>query len=81
MKLLSVVCALGFVIVVVALAPAQENRTDQAAAGEDVPMPQLVLDELSHHFGEVKPGTPLRWAFKIKNIGTANLQIRDVKPG
>jgi hypothetical protein len=46
-----------------------------------VPMPQLVVEELAHDFGEVKPGTPLRWAFKIKNVGTANLRIRDVQPG
>ena len=81
MKLPSVLCALVLVIVVAAFAPAQENRGDRGGGGEDVPMPQAVLDELSHDFGEVKPGTPLRWAFKIKNVGTANLRIRDVKPG
>jgi hypothetical protein len=81
MKLPSVFCALVLVIVVAALAPAQENRTDRGGSGEDVPMPQLVVEELAHDFGEVKPGTPLRWAFKIKNVGTANLRIRDVQPG
>lgn len=81
MKLRSVSWALVLVIVVAAFASAQENRTDRGGGGEDVPLPQVVLDELAHDFGDVRSGTPLRWAFKIKNVGTANLRIRDVKPG
>jgi len=41
----------------------------------------VVLDVLAHDFGDVRFGTPLPWTFKIKNVGTANLRIRDVKPG
>ena len=81
MKLSSMLCALVLVIVVAAFAPAQENRADPGGDAVDVPMAQLVVDELSHDFGDVRPGTILRWAFKIKNVGTANLRIRDVKPG
>jgi len=43
--------------------------------------PKLVLDSPTHDFGEVKAGAPLRYAFKIKNEGTADLLIQNVQPG
>jgi len=42
--------------------------------------PVLVMDSLTHDFGEVKPGTTLRYAFKVKNQGKSDLQIQNVAP-
>jgi hypothetical protein len=39
-----------------------------------------VIDSFTHDFGEVKAGTSLRYAFKVKNQGKADLLIRDVAP-
>ena len=42
--------------------------------------PQIVVETPTHDFGEVKTGTPLKWAFKIKNTGKADLIIQNVAP-
>jgi hypothetical protein len=41
----------------------------------------LVIDDATHDFGEVTPGMPLQWTFKIKNVGNADLLILGLKPG
>ena len=57
----------------------QPNQTvDQPA---DSLVPFLVIDSATHDFGELKSGTPLRYAFKIKNTGKADLIIESVSPG
>jgi hypothetical protein len=43
--------------------------------------PKLVIESYTHDFGEVKSGEPLRYAFKIKNEGNADLVINNVAPG
>lgn len=43
--------------------------------------PKLVIESPVHDFGEVKAGDPLRYAFKIRNEGTADLLIQNVQPG
>ena len=43
--------------------------------------PAMVIDSYTHDFGEVKAGTPLRYAFKVKNEGKADLVISNVAPG
>ena len=43
--------------------------------------PVLVIESFTHDFGEVKPGDPLRYAFKITNEGKADLLINSVTPG
>jgi hypothetical protein len=45
------------------------------------PAPALVIESFTHDFGEVKAGTPLRYAFKIKNQGKVDLLINSVSPG
>lgn len=40
----------------------------------------MVIDSFTHDFGEVKPGTPLRHIFKVKNEGKADLLINNVSP-
>ncbi len=65
----------------VAFAPAQDNQTDRGGPGTDIARPALVVDEFTHDFGEVKSGKALRWAFKIRNVGKADLLIQSVTPG
>jgi hypothetical protein len=48
---------------------------------ESGPAPMLVIDSFTHDFGEVKAGTPLRYVFKVKNQGKADLLIHNVSPG
>ena len=43
-------------------------------------VPILEMDSFTHDFGEVKPGTTLRYAFKVKNQGKADLVINNVAP-
>ena len=81
MKLPTMLCALGLVISLAALAPAQEKPTDRGSGAKDVGVPRLVVDEVVHDFGEVKPGMPLQWTFKIKNVGNADLLIHSLRPG
>jgi len=40
-----------------------------------------MIESFTHDFGEVKAGTPLRYAFKIRNMGKADLLINSVAPG
>ncbi len=42
--------------------------------------PKLVIASLEHSFGTVKPGTPLTYAFTIKNEGDTDLEIQNVAP-
>jgi hypothetical protein len=58
-------------------APVQPNG-GSAPAGAS---PVLVIESFTHDFGEVKPGSPLRYAFKIRNEGKADLLINSVSPG
>lgn len=51
---------------------AQEKKTAQ---------PKLVIESLTHDFGEVKSGEPLSYQFKVKNEGGADLLIKSVTPG
>lgn len=43
--------------------------------------PKLVIESLTHDFGEVKSGEPLSFIFRIKNEGGADLMIKSVTPG
>ena len=81
MRLLRLLLALVLVLGFVPLAPAQDNQRDRGAAGPDAAKPALVIDEVIHDFGEVRAGKALRWAFKIKNLGQADLLIQSVSPG
>ena len=43
--------------------------------------PKIVVDSAFHDYGEVLRGKTVSHAFVIKNQGTADLVIRDAKPG
>jgi hypothetical protein len=77
MKLRHSITALALMLAVVAAAAAQANATGQEAKA----VPKLFLGSFTHDFGEVKPGLPLSYSFKIKNIGKADLHILAVQPG
>jgi len=68
----------------VSAAAGQKPQQPNPPTGADAsvgPAPMLVIESLVHDFGEVKAGTPLRYAFKVKNEGKADLLINNVAPG
>lgn len=85
---LAVVAALSFSVfqALAQDAPAKPDK-DKPAQTQDAPkeqpsgpLPRLVIESTIHQFGDVAPGTPLEYAFEIKNTGDAPLQILKVKP-
>jgi len=75
MKLRTTVFALAFLLSLSWLAAAQE-KPKQPQSGT----PKLVMASFKHDLGEIKPGDPLTYTFKVKNEGTAELQIINVAP-
>jgi Protein of unknown function (DUF1573) len=75
MKFLKPIVALMLTLLFASAAFAQE--TPKASGGT----PKMVLESPIHDFGEIKAGSPLRYAFKVKNEGTADLLIQNVQPG
>ncbi|HWP42318.1 MAG TPA: hypothetical protein VNO14_03715 [Blastocatellia bacterium] len=71
------VLALALVILAACAAMAQERN----GSGPSTGAPKLAIASFTHDFGEVKPGAPLKYSFKIKNEGTADLLIKSVAPG
>ena len=85
MKLYKTILALALLTVLAVVAAAgQKPQQPNPPSGADAsvgPAPMLVIESLTHDFGEVKAGTPLRYAFKVKNEGKADLLINNVSPG
>ena len=54
-----------------------------AVAQEKAPgvAPKLVIASFTHDFGDVKPGSALKYSFTFKNQGKSDLQILSVTPG
>ena len=74
--------ALILVLTLVVSALAQGNQTEPGGQSvEAEKQPLLVVDERIHDFGNVTPGKALRWVFKIRNVGNADLLIHSVAPG
>ncbi len=71
MKLRTTVLALAMVLSLSWLAAAQEKPKQ---------MPKLAMASFKHDIGEIKPGDQLTYTFKVKNEGTADLQIINVAP-
>ena len=76
MKLLKPFAALMLALLFAATTIAQ-TQEPKANGGT----PRLSLESPVHDFGPIKTGTPLRYAFKIKNEGSADLLIQNVQPG
>ena len=66
------ILAIALIVLCSPLSMAQEKKSVQ---------PKLVIDSLTHDFGEVKAGEPLSYQFKVKNEGGADLEIKSVTPG
>ena len=83
MKLVRQLSALTFALLFAITVAAQQKQppvqpnTGTSTAGA----PLLVIESFTHDFGEVKAGTPLRYAFIVKNQGKADLLINNVAPG
>ena len=73
MKFRYLVASIALGLMLFGIAVAQEKSSSAP--------PKLVIASFTHDFGEVKAGTPLRYAFKVKNQGSANLLINSVSPG
>lgn len=46
--------------------------------GVPVPVPDIVLSQTSHNFGEVYQGTSQSWSFTIQNLGEQQLDISEM---
>jgi len=79
-KLISAI-ALAALLVTPIAAHQTQSQPQQNGGSTSSAAPLLVIDSFTHDFGEVKAGTPLRHAFKIKNQGKADLLINNVSPG
>ncbi len=51
-----------------------------SVSANDGGSPKLSIPSLEHSFGSVKAGTPLTYAFEVKNAGTSDLEIKSVSP-
>lgn len=84
MKLCKTISAIALVALLVLAVGAQEKQPPNQPNVGSAPSgaaPLMVIDSFTHDFGEVKAGTPLRYAFKVKNQGKADLLIINVAPG
>jgi hypothetical protein len=83
MKLIKTLLVLALTAAFSVSAAAFQNQSSPQQNGADTSsgaLPILVIDSFTHDFGEVKPGTTLQYAFKVKNQGKVDLLIRDVAP-
>ena len=53
--------------------------TGLVAGDED--QPAILIEKMRHELGKVYEKKKFRHTFKVKNTGTANLEIEQVKPG
>ncbi len=84
MKIIRAIGALTLVAMFVTGAAALQKQAPpqpNGGAAPSGPAPAMVIESFTHDFGEVKAGTPLRYAFKVKNQGKADLVIVNVAPG
>jgi hypothetical protein len=77
MKMRNLIVASMLALSMVVTALAQEKPGNGSANGA----PKLVITTFNHDFGEVKPGTPLKHSFIVKNQGKGDLEITSVTPG
>ena len=55
-----------------------EKQSGQSAAGDQ---PHIFIDSASHDIGEIWEGEEIIHSFIVKNTGTAQLDIKNVKAG
>jgi hypothetical protein len=81
MRIVKTIGTLALVALLAAAVAAQDKKHQPDGVAPSGPAPALVIESFTHDFGEVKAGTPLRFAFKIKNEGKGDLLINSVAPG
>jgi hypothetical protein len=84
MKIFKILVTFTLIAMLGTVASARQKQTPAQPSGGDASTgaaPALVIESFTHDFGEVKAGTPLRYAFKVKNLGKADLLINNVAPG
>ena len=81
MKFIQTFRVLALVALLAIASAAQEKPVQPSGTPASGAAPRLVIESYTHDFGEVKSGDPLRYAFKIKNEGNADLVINNVAPG
>ena len=84
MNLVRSLSACTFALLLSITAAAQDKQPPpqpNAGSASSGAAPLMVIESFTHDFGEVKAGTPLRYIFKVKNQGKADLVINNVSPG
>lgn len=70
-----VLMGLTFICVLAVLLPAAFS------SAQDEAQPSILIEEMRHDMGEVFEQDSYKYAFKVKNVGGGELQIKSVKPG
>jgi hypothetical protein len=74
-----IMLALLLGLVLTAIGGAQEKTGDpsQASGGE----PTALIENMRHDFGQIYEQKSFKHTFKVKNTGSGDLNIEQVKPG
>ncbi|HEY6331062.1 MAG TPA: DUF1573 domain-containing protein [Blastocatellia bacterium] len=80
MRKLASYMLLGALTGVLCLTANAQTTTPQPSAPASGLAPKLWIEAMIHDFGNVDAGTPLRYSFKVRNDGTADLRIMSVAP-
>ena len=81
MKLSKTLPALLLALALTVASFAQDKTSPNQAGDGNAGPPKMVIDSVTHDFGEVIGGQPLRHTFKVKNTGKGVLKIESVVPG
>ncbi len=78
---LAVVVSLFLISIAVTTKAQNETATPAETTATQGPQPTIVIEEMRHDMGEVFETDKYKHVFKVKNIGDAELIIKNVKPG
>ncbi|HXU39337.1 MAG TPA: hypothetical protein VN937_23480 [Blastocatellia bacterium] len=81
MRIVRTIGTLVLAALLAAAVAAQVKKPQPSGVAPTGDAPALMIESFTHDFGEVKAGTPLRYAFKVRNVGKADLLINSVAPG
>ena len=77
-RLLAAVLAAAVAAGLFGVASAQQGGAGKAPAGK---VPKVAIESKTVQLGEVLEGLDFTYTFKIKNVGDAELQVLNVRPG
>jgi len=78
MRLLAAVLVLVLAAGLFGVASAQSGAAGKTPAGKS---PKVAIENRTVQLGEVLEGLDFTYTFKLKNVGDAELQILNVRPG